>query len=79
MPKASPVLEEALRVTEFGYKLLPCNKDKRPILKKWPDAATTNPDQIMDWFSYSPYLVAVKTGLDANLFVVDVDPSGMVW
>ena len=79
MKVISQPLGEALRITELGYKVLPCKQDKQPILKRWPDAATTNPEQIKTWFSNSDYLVAVKTGPDSNLFVLDVDPDGMEW
>ena len=73
------VLDEALRLAELGYRVLPCNQKKRPVLKAWPKNATTEPEQIREWFSQSNYLLAVKTGPDADLFVVDVDPSGMDW
>lgn len=79
MTKANSALDKALRIADSRYRVLPCNRDKQPILKSWPGAATTDPDQIRTWFSNSDYLVAVKTGKDANLFVLDVDPDGKDW
>lgn len=73
------VLEEALRIAERGYKVLPCSQDKKPILKGWPEKATTDAEQIKAWFSNTDYLVAVKTGPETNLFVLDVDPKGIEW
>ena len=73
------VLKEALRIAELGYKVLPCSQDKEPILKGWPEKATTDAEQIKAWFSNTNYLVAVKTGPETNLFVLDFDPKGIEW
>jgi P4 family phage/plasmid primase-like protien len=73
------VLKEALRIAELGYKVLPCSQDKEPILKGWPEKATTDAEKIKAWFSNTNYLVAVKTGPETNLFVLDVDPKGIEW
>ena len=54
------VLKEALRIAELGHKVLPCSQDKEPILKGWPEKATTDAEQIKAWFSNTNYLVAVK-------------------
>ncbi len=79
MNRPKLVLEEALRIAELGYKVLPCNQDKEPILKGWPEKASTDAQQIKSWFSNTNYLVAVKTGPETNLFVLDVDPTGIEW
>tara|TARA_B100000886_G_scaffold333492_1_gene287613 strand:+ start:262 stop:693 length:432 start_codon:yes stop_codon:yes gene_type:complete len=79
MNRPNLVLEEALRIAELGYKVLPCSQDKKPILKGWPEKATTDAQQIKFWFSNTDYLLAVKTGPETNLFVLDVDPDGMDW
>ena len=41
------VLKEALRIAELGYKVLPCSQDKEPILKGWPEKATTDAEKIV--------------------------------
>ena len=76
---SNQTLTEALRIAELGYRVLPCNQVKEPIIKRWPEAATSDPQQIKDWFANGNYLLAVLTGPANNLFVVDVDPDGMNW
>ena len=77
MTTSNLVLEEALRIAELGYRVFPCNRVKKPAIKGWPDAATNDAAQITRWFSNTDFLLAVKTGSDTTLFVVDVDPNGM--
>jgi P4 family phage/plasmid primase-like protien len=79
MLKTNSVIDEALRIAELGYPVLPCNRDKQPILRAWPENATTDPAQIRQWFIHPDRLLAVKTGPDSDLFVLDVDPNGMEW
>mgnify|MGYP000027809454 FL=1 len=79
MNRPKLVLEEALRIAELGYPVLPCNLEKQPVLRAWPKNATTDPVGIRQWFTHPDYLLAVKTGHDSNLFVLDVDPNGMEW
>ena len=50
MNRPKLVLEEALRIAELGYKVLPCNHDKQPIPKGWPEKASTDAQQIKSWF-----------------------------
>ena len=77
MPKTNSVLDEALLIAELGYPVLPCNLDKQPVLRAWPENATTDPAQIRQWFSHPDRLLAVKTDPESDLFVLDVDPNGM--
>ncbi|MDA8702748.1 phage/plasmid primase, P4 family [Pseudomonadales bacterium] len=79
MKVISQTVGEALRLAELGYRVFPCNRVKKPAIKGWPDAATNDAAQITRWFSNTDFLLAVKTGSDTNLFVVDVDPDGMDW
>ena len=75
----SSALEEALRIAELGIKILPCSQAKRPVLKDWPNNATTDREKITDWFSKDDFLVAALTGPETGLFVVDIDPKGVDW
>ena len=77
MTTSNLVLEEALRIAELGYRVLPCIRAKRTSINGWPEAATNDVAQITRWFSNTDFLLAVKTGSDTTLFVVDVDPNGM--
>ena len=79
MTTSNLVCEETLRIAELGYPVLPCNLEKQPVLRAWPRNATTDPVRIRQWFTHPDYLLAVKTGPDSDLFVIDVDPNGMEW
>ena len=48
---------------------------KHPRLRKWPGRATTNREQIGEWWSKWPQAnVGVVTGTSSGLVVLDVDP-----
>ena len=79
MDIANPTLAEALRIAELGYRVLPCNQAKMPIISEWPKVATTDPKKIRDWFTNGDNLLAVLTGPENNLFVIDIDPLGEKW
>ena len=79
MTTSNLVLEEALRIAELGYRVLPCNQVKKPAIKGGPDAATKKAARITRWFSKTDLLLAVKTGSNTTLFVVDVDPDDTDW
>ncbi len=51
---------------------------KHPILKDWPDRATTDPTLIERWWGRTPDAnIAVATGSGSGIFVLDVDgPEG---
>lgn len=47
---------------------------KKPLNKGWQDEATTDPATISRWFTESPRInYGVRTGLENNLLVVDLD------
>ncbi len=77
--KTNSVFDEALRIAELVYPVLPCYRDKQPILRAWPKNATTDPAQIRYWFTYPDCLSTVKTGPDLVLFILGVDPNEMEW
>ena len=64
--------EAALKYAqEFGWRILPVD-GKKPLIKSWPEAATTNPEEIKAWWHEWPEAnVGVLTG--EGLFVIDVD------
>ena len=76
---SSSAFKEALRIAELGYRVFPCDRNKRPMISGWPKTASTDPKKIENWFSKTDCLVAILTGPEANLFVVDIDPKGMEW
>jgi hypothetical protein len=70
------VLQKALSFAEQGYNVFPVNK-KLPILKGWPDKATTDRDIIIAWYegfasSADGFGVCPKD----NCVVIDVDVKG---
>lgn len=78
-PTNETALDEALRLAQYGFRVLPIKPgQKRPPMTAWQDAATTDTDVIRSWFTglYRNHGVGVATGQLAdghNLFVVDVD------
>jgi Bifunctional DNA primase/polymerase, N-terminal len=63
----------------LNWRILPCQAaGKLPILKDWPNKATTDCDTIGRWWGSRPDAnIAVATGPGSNLFVLDVDgPEG---
>ena len=56
-----------------GWRVLPV-KGKIPLLKDWPNRATTNPDTIRSWWAqWATANVGIATG--QGLWVLDVDPD----
>jgi hypothetical protein len=66
-------LEAAL---EYGRKRWPVFpvRGKKPLIKNWPEAATTDEAQITSWWGVWPDAnIGVVTGRRSGLIVVDVD------
>ena len=66
------LLAEALTLSERGLKIFPCNQDKRPLVSSWRAEATTDHKQLEKWFESGNCLIAVLTGRENDLFVLDV-------
>ena len=58
-----------------GRKIFPCAVNgKKPITNRGYKDASSNPDQINEWWKNHPDAnIGLVTGEDANLVVVDVD------
>jgi hypothetical protein len=57
-----------------GYACFPCGEDKRPMLKGWPERASTDPNTITKlWRHHAGPLIGIATGEASGIAVLDVD------
>lgn len=78
-PLRSELLSAALGYAGRGWPVFPCKPgDKKPLVR-WREKASTDPRRITAWWSKWPAAnVAVVTGPDSGLLVLDVDdPAGL--
>ena len=69
----SRCLSASLGYAARGWRVLPV-KGKIPLLKDWPNRATTDPDTIRSWWAqWTTANVGIATG--QGLWVLDVDPD----
>ena len=66
--------EQALRLAERSWHVHPITpyRKKPPILDQWEARASTNPEQIHDWWRQAPYAIGIATG-PSGLIVIDLD------
>lgn len=74
------VLAAALAYGQAGFPVLPTGRDKRPLVKNWPQVASVEDKQIAAWFDKSqPPNIGLVTGQRSGFFCLDVDaPAGLV-
>ena len=69
----SALLLAALALAKQGLHVFPCGHDKKPLLKKWPEVATTDADQVRRWWAKWPdAAIGVACG-PSGLAVIDLD------
>lgn len=77
------MLEAALKYARHGWPVFPLKHRSKFPLKdfKWLEAATTDEQQIREWFSNNQgYNIAIKMGEQAGVFAVDTDnEEGEAW
>ena len=68
-------LEAALSFALRGFAVLPVRRGtKRPLLRAWPDRASTEPSTIRSWFERYPSAgVGVLAGAKSGIAVLDVE------
>lgn len=75
MSAKNAILSAVLRYIARGWRVLPV-AGKMPTLKDWTKKASTDPQQIQDWWNQQPTAnVGIATGAGSNLLVLDVDPD----
>jgi len=65
-------LSAALTLASTGIKIFPAGADKRPLLKGWQDAATSDADTIRTWWDHVHAIPAIPCGQN-NFVVIDCD------
>ena len=71
-----PGLKEALRYASLGWRVIPTNgRLKHPTIDEWQRLATNVPSEVEALFAAADTDdVAIVTGVDSGIFVLDVDP-----
>lgn len=69
-------IDSALHLAAAGYRVFPLEPDgKRPLLKGWPDLATTDEATLRAWWAAHPNAnIGIATG--KGLLVLDCDCKG---
>ena len=68
------VVDAAKELARAGFSIFPCDPDKRPHVKKWADAATTDETVIRQWWRDWPdAMIGLPTGSVSGLYVIDLD------
>ncbi|TWT37653.1 hypothetical protein KOR34_26110 [Posidoniimonas corsicana] len=74
--QVSENLEAALDYAERGWRVIPCDVEKKhPPLKRWQELATCDPDQIAEWFEekFPGAGVSLVFGPASGIVDIDVD------
>ena len=74
----NPFLAAALDYADHGLRVIPiAPRGKRPQFAAWPEAATTDPVSVREWWNTWPAAnVAIVTGRRSSVVALDVDHHG---
>lgn len=73
------LLEAALELAGQGLAVFPVQpRGKKPLIRDWPSLATSDPDQIRNWWDQWPSAnIGLATGPKSGVIVIDIDvPEG---
>ena len=76
--RTSELLRAALGYASRGRPVFPCKPgNKKPLIKDWPNQATTDPRRVYAWWTRWPDAnIGIPTGKRSGLLVLDVDLEG---
>lgn len=66
----------AYACSRFGFRVFPLRTDTgTPVFTAWPERATTDRDQIQEWWTgeYARNGVGIATGPESGIWVLDID------
>lgn len=66
----------AFACSQFGWRVFPLRTDTgTPVFTEWPERATTDTDQIQQWWTgnYARCGVGIATGPESGIWVLDID------
>ena len=67
-------LRSALIYARRGWRVLPATDNKVPLIKGWPKFASTDPNQIREWWRKNPTAnIGIATGSESDFWVIDID------
>lgn len=76
MANSNDVIEAAMRFASYGWRVVPCSLEaKHPKLKGWQNLATTDEDQIIEWWSngFAGHGVSIVFGPTSGVVDIDCD------
>jgi len=71
----------AWAASQLGLRVFPLSRGTgTPVIKGWPELATTDPDQISDWWcgEFAGAGVGIATGPESGIYVLDIDAKNGV-
>lgn len=73
---SAPPGAAAYACSQFGWRVFPLRTDTgTPVFTEWPERATTDIDQIQQWWTgnYARCGVGIATGPESGIWVLDID------